>query len=442
MLKILSLILVFVFSFNVGAENHFNHVLEKYPRATISVYAKNITTNKVIFAFNEKKLMLPASTLKVITAYSALEVLKTDFTYQTKIFTDNKNNLYIKFSGDPSLTLENFEQLISKIPKKKFENLFIDDFIFDDQYYGDGDAQEDKKFCFSAPSSAIVINQNCFKGFLEPSTIIGQKAKLKFPEKIFAHIENKIITKKDPSCKALLKILDNNNFLLHGCIDINNPKINLNIAYQNPRQLIRDIIKDSQISLVKGVSFKEVKDPEDLKSVTIHNSPSLAEMIKIMLKDSNNLFANNIFKIIGTKNSSNRGSYSAASEKIYSILKDKINLSPDNSRIVDGSGASRYNLLAADQLVELMILASSNKIFRDALPIAREDGTLKDRHHNNVLNHNIVAKTGSLGNVLSLSGYINKNIVFAIMINGFVLPRAEAVRLEEQILSFLLELIT
>lgn len=185
----------------------------------------------------------------------------------------------------------------------------------------------------------------------------------------------------------------------------------------------------------KGISFKEAKD---LKIVATHNSASLAEMTKIMLKESNNLFANNIFKIIGTKNFSNQGSFFSASKEIYSFLKDKTNISPENSRIVDGSGASRYNLLAADQLVGLMTLASSNQIFMDALPIAGEDGTLENRY-NNALNYKVIAKTGSLGNVLCLSGYINKDIVFAIMINGFLLSKSEAIILEEQILSFLLK---
>ena len=99
----------------------------------------------------------------------------------------------------------------------------------------------------------------------------------------------------------------------------------------------------------------------------------------------------------------------------------------------DGSGLSRNDLISASTTVRLLTFMSKHKYFqqfRDALPIAGVDGTLRTRMRGTPAEGNVRAKTGSLSSVASLSGYVTtatgEHLVFSMMLNNY--PDAAAVR--------------
>lgn len=112
----------------------------------------------------------------------------------------------------------------------------------------------------------------------------------------------------------------------------------------------------------------------------------------------------------------------------------------------DGSGLSRYSLLTPDYIVKLLFnvqQADFFKAFEDSLPIAGIDGTLKERMTKTSAQAKVKAKTGSLGGISALSGYLitqdNEKLVFSIMINGFVGPALKYKNLEDKICIYLTE---
>jgi D-alanyl-D-alanine carboxypeptidase/D-alanyl-D-alanine-endopeptidase (penicillin-binding protein 4) len=99
----------------------------------------------------------------------------------------------------------------------------------------------------------------------------------------------------------------------------------------------------------------------------------------------------------------------------------------------DGSGLSRNDLISANTTVALLTFMTKHKYFeqfRDALPIAGVDGTLRTRMRGTPAEGNVRAKTGSLSSVASLSGYVTtaggEHLVFSMMLNNY--PDASAVR--------------
>jgi len=99
----------------------------------------------------------------------------------------------------------------------------------------------------------------------------------------------------------------------------------------------------------------------------------------------------------------------------------------------DGSGLSLNDLISANTTVQLLTFMSRHKYFaqfRDALPIAGVDGTLRTRMRGTPAEGNLRAKTGSLSSVASLSGYVTtaggEHLVFSMMLNNY--PDAAAVR--------------
>ena len=91
----------------------------------VGIVFKNLDSNEILYERHPNRLFVPASTIKLFTAYGALHYLGADYKFKTILSSDNKNvkegvlssNLYIKFNGDPSLTKSNIEEM--KIYKKK-----------------------------------------------------------------------------------------------------------------------------------------------------------------------------------------------------------------------------------------------------------------------------------------------------------------------------------
>lgn len=428
------------------ANNHIDKIIKANPRTSISIQIKDLKTDKEVYAYRPYRLMIPASVTKTFTAYAALEFLKPNFKYKTEILIEENSNLYFKLSGDPTLTLDHLNELVKKIPKDKTWNIFVDDFIFDQNYSANGRSFEDNKFCFSSPTSAISINLNCFKAVLKPGNAVGYKAILKLSSKVFANIENEIITKNDPSCAPNLITKEDNSYYLSGCIDINSKEIPLNIAYQDPRLMIKSMINyllnNNKIKYKGIITFKPSLNQSNI--LAKHISKNLSLIIDIMLKDSDNLIANNIAKTIAFYYFKSQGNFTNATKAIDKILSAKTNIKFSELRIFDGSGESRYNLIAADQLVDLCISAYNNKYiwnyFYKSLPIISVDGTLKHKFKEKPEFHGrIRAKTGHMGGVSTLAGFIDNKYAFAIMINGSADSKDHLLKLEDTLLSIILE---
>jgi D-alanyl-D-alanine carboxypeptidase/D-alanyl-D-alanine-endopeptidase (penicillin-binding protein 4) len=374
---------------------------------------------------NSNKLFTPASTLKLFTAYAALSYLQPDFVYSTEVRGDKgkikagilKDNLYIKFVGDPVLVSEDIEGLITQLKihhiNKINSDIVIDDTIFDRTYLGPGWLWDDNNFCYSAPISAIAINRNCFELALPLPTTIP-------------HIKLDNQLEEGNNCKQELISNQLNEYALTGCI---NEPTKWDIAYQNPRKYAQDLI--TSLLHKHHVKFNHIRfdqTPRGLDLIAAHKSPSLKKLVKIMLKESDNLIAENLLKTIGAAYYKTQGNFTNGAMAIKEILAKEAKLDTSKIRLVDGSGLSRYNLISPDTYITLFTAIDKNPMIKqeiwDSLPIAGVDGTLKDRITNKKLQGKVRAKTGGMSGITALVGYVESDnqglIAFAIMLNGFV----------------------
>lgn len=420
----------------------------------IAIKVEDLKTGKQVYSHNPYSAMVPASVTKSFTALAALEFLKPEFTYSTQILFDpskiNAQNeltdeLYMKFTGDPSLTIDDLKQLLSKLNEYKVKtiakNIIIDDFVFDQMYQAPGWAWDDNKFCFAAPTSAIVINKNCFQMNLIPNKTLNNLTHLTPISKVYADITNELITKKDNACAPELIAYFENKYSFEGCLNADSPEIPLRIAYQNPRlmiqSLIKELLQEQNIQFTGNILFSSTSP--NLKIIFEHKSQPLADLIYKMMKNSDNVSVDNILKTLGAYYYNTQGTFNNGTKALVEILSKKTSIDFAHIKLFDGSGGSRYNLISPDQLVDLYKAAYNNSDFYNSLPISGIDGSL-EVINNKELTGKIHAKTGSMGGVSALSGYIENNkkqtLVFAIMINGLG-TRSELKNLIEQILEAL-----
>ncbi len=184
----------------------------------------------------------------------------------------------------------------------------------------------------------------------------------------------------------------------------------------------------------------EVSDgtvPLDAVVIAKHLSPPLADILKLMNKPSDNAIAELIFKTLGAEVKGEPGTWQKGRQVIGEFLEE-IDAA---FRVVDGSGLSRYNLVTAELLVDLLVFVYNDfELMPDyvaSLPIAGVDGTLKNRMKGVRAERVLRAKTGTLSGVSALAGYtVTANgevLAFSILISHYAGPAAPARRIQDTI---------
>jgi D-alanyl-D-alanine carboxypeptidase/D-alanyl-D-alanine-endopeptidase (penicillin-binding protein 4) len=178
-------------------------------------------------------------------------------------------------------------------------------------------------------------------------------------------------------------------------------------------------VKDLKVLTTDGAQ-------RSLTTLAVYRSPKLSEIIKVINKISNNLYAENIFLTIARERRK-EGNSEEATLAVREILK-KAGLNTEGFYMVDGSGLSRFNLITPLETVHLLSTMARSpyaEAFYNSLAIPGGEGTLKDRRKGTSAAAliNIRAKTGTMTHVRNLSGYVTtKNgelLSFSFLCNNY-----------------------
>jgi D-alanyl-D-alanine carboxypeptidase/D-alanyl-D-alanine-endopeptidase (penicillin-binding protein 4) len=416
-------------------------------------------SGKVVYTKNADRYFQPASNQKLLTAYAAMHYLPMQYTYQTRLFANLaqvknhilQDNLYIQFTGDPTLTFNQFQNLLATLSAYGIQqingNIIIDDSHFDDVMMSPGTAWDDKHFCYGAPVSAISLDHNCVSLLLRPQALNQLVDISPTTVPFFMSIVDAVKTSPaEESCRLHVKA-EPSQYHISGCVHANDNDKTLNLAITDPRKHIQNVIayilKLQHINFNQGIVFQKFTNVPPLIAAAV--SPPLSQLINTMLKQSDNLIANALFKTVGGVYAKSPGDWQNGSEAVRMSLA-KVNIEIPNTTVIDGAGASRYNGLTPRQMVALLrqiYLSKQASFFINSLPVAGMDGTLKDRMRGSETRGFVWAKTGTETGVSSLAGVLktkqNKLLIFAIVSNGFVdLPIAYK-NLEDNICTSLIE---
>lgn len=413
---------------------------ERNFNAAIAVYVRSMKYEDTLYTRNINQPLMPASTLKVLTAEAALLYLGPDYRFSTQLLTDAKTikggvlqgNLYIILSGDPSLMYDDLVDLMLSLQTHQIKtiagNVYIDSTAYDQSFYGPGWEWTDKKYCYAAPISASIINHNCLPFQIMPSKVPGRTAQIVTSSKYFyPAIKNTVVTKASHARACSLRLLkgSGSEISLEGCMPVGRYTWGLSYVVENVpeynRALFKSLLNQLSIKVYGNVSFASA--PSDLSLIGMHNSQPLSILIHSMLKKSDNVIAGALFKKIGQLYMQRPGSWENGSIAVSQILARRAGVQIRGMRILDGSGLSPANLTTPAQLMQVLDFAyhhAASYEFISALPIAGVDGTLKYRMSN--IARKVRAKTGTISGVVSLAGYAvsgdKEPLAFVIMING------------------------
>lgn len=444
------------------AEINVEQLISTLPQgASAAFIAKNLDTNQIITQYQSETFMLPASTQKVFTALAAKLALDEDFRFQTALLTQGtmtqntlNGNLIVKFSGDPNLTSGQLFQLFSELKKQGVQqingDLILDTSVFAGHDKASGWIWNDLTMCFNAPPAAINIDHNCFYVNLNANQEIGEYAKVEvpsaYPVQVFSSAY--IVKKEDaPYCQLDVIAHDNNRYQVKGCMARLATPFGLSFSVQDPTAYGANIIQADLKKL--GIKFsgkvKEATTAQQGQILAEHFSAPLPELLKKMMKKSDNQIADALFRTVANQQQGRAASFSLASSVVRQLLRSKAGIRFNNSIVADGSGLSRHNQVSAATMLQALEYIAKNEeslhLF-ETFPIAGVDGTISGRGSmiSEPLMKNIIAKTGSLKGVYNLAGFMKnakgERIAFVQFINGYSTGDLESKTKRAPLVSF------
>lgn len=428
----------------------------KPKHSTLGVIAWDLTHNRLLVSDNARRAMLPASVQKLLLATAASHRLGNEFQFKTRLYakgmspasqspaTDGKANnkgtanskgkvdsLYLEFSGDPSLTQAQLNELLA--PLKGLGIASIGSLTLvgakEASTKARGWVWDDLGVCYAAPVSEFVIDENCIRAYLVPAKD-GKSSQVRLPKSGAVSIDNTLtldIAASPDACRPELEVTGENQYRLYGCWHSLN-SLPLSIAVSEPNAWARSKVTAAIDKF--GISIGRVSFANEVASgahlLSEHSSLPLPALVTKMLKESDNLIADAFFKTLG-KLKNNGADFIGSSQAMEASLAE-LGLELDHSRLLDGSGLSRYNLLSAQTLFNTLELIHDRPELNsliEALPIAGKDGTLAYRRGFGAppLKDKVFAKTGSMQGVANLAGFaISKDseIAFVVIENGLV----------------------
>jgi len=295
-------------------QNEINYIVApNTASADIGIYVKSMRHGDVLYGRNINQSLTPASTMKVMTAEAALVYLGPDYRFSTQLLTDAKSlkngvlqgNLYIVLSGDPSLTYENLADLMLTLQSQNIQavsgNVYIDSTAYDQRFYGPGWVWNDKNYCYAAPISASIINHNCLPFKIAPSKVSGGQARVvTSPKYFYPGIRNSVVTKARRSRDCGLKMSTNTNSTigLDGCMSQGRYEWGMSYVVADipeyNRTLFKTLLNRMGVNVYGTVTFGS--SSKNLSMIGSHASKPLRDLIKDMLKKSDNIIAGALFK--------------------------------------------------------------------------------------------------------------------------------------------------
>ncbi len=409
MKKVLISLFVFVLMIQGALASNFNKSIKRFdiPKNSISISFKELNTGKLKSELNSKMPVSPASTQKLLTYFPSLNILGEDYNFSTKLYVTQNKDYYIVLGADPYLTTDELNLLVSKIKIKKWgelKNLYIDDTVLDNKTWGEGWQWDDDLNPYMPKFGAYNLDKNLY-------TLIVRPTKLSAPAEIFSDIFypatyiNQTETSLDKTDLQFLReyYITPDSITVIGNVS-HEVKTLIPVSYLRKYFILRldEAFRNAKISYYG--KYPKAKLPANATLVYEIKHP-IAQATKDVLKNSNNMIAETVFKLAGGKYTNNTGTESSAMAMFNNYCqKNKIDYT--KIHITDGSGVSKNNLINADFMTDYII--SINKIYgteklQKMLPTAGE-GTLEHRMF--YLKDKLWAKTGTLSNISGITGIL------------------------------------
>ena len=362
----------------------------------------DLTEGRSLFCYNHRQIMRPASTMKLLTAITALDQLGGEHSFSTSLYYRGTisggtlhGDLYCVGGMDPMFDYADMDSLVEAVKELGVSRIMgrvvADVSMKDTLRWGEG-------WCWDDDNVTLT------------PLLVGRK---------------------DEFTQVLLSKLK------RGGVDIGNARTDTGT--------MRGVARAQRSAT--GAS-RAGTGPAPTRGEAVHiatRSHNIADVLHTMMKESDNLYAECMFYQVAAS-SGHQPARAIDAARLERALIERTGLDSQPYRIADGSGLSLYNYLSPELEVALLRYAYQRVDLYDrllpSLPVAGVDGTLKKRMKGTRAEGNVQAKTGTLTGVISLAGYLTAatghRLCFAIFNQG-TLRASDAREFQDKICRILCE---
>jgi D-alanyl-D-alanine carboxypeptidase/D-alanyl-D-alanine-endopeptidase (penicillin-binding protein 4) len=417
---------------------------QKVPGTSLSVFVREVGREEPLISYNSTVPRNPASTMKVVTTYSALESLGPAYTWRTRAYATGPirnqvldGDLVLVGGGDPFMTHERWWAFVSGLRQAGFARI-AGDVIIDNTYFAsqgdDRGAFDSRPYrSYNVLPDALLVNFQTVTINAVPDAATGSVRVSANPWPANLAIDNKI--RLDPGgCKrgaggivvAMPDGANGNRVELAGryaagCGQFSVPRAVMK-APDYAYGLFRTFWQQSGGTLGGGMRLGAL--PPDAKLLYSHESLTLAEVIRLVNKYSSNSMARALFLTMGAERYPGRPATTAAGREAVMAFLAQHGIAAPELVLENGSGLSRNERISVATMAEVLLAAYRSQYmpeFAASLPLSATDGTLRRRFKAPEMQGRLRMKTGSLEDVAALAGFVNaasgRTFVTVVIVN-------------------------
>ncbi|MBI4807605.1 MAG: D-alanyl-D-alanine carboxypeptidase/D-alanyl-D-alanine-endopeptidase [Nitrosomonadales bacterium] len=405
------------------------------PRSSIAVEVREVGKHSSLISLNAQRAMNPASVMKLVTTYAALDLLGPAYTWKTEAWIDGElrdgvldGNLILKGYGDPKFTIEQFWLWLRELRDRGLReirgDLILDRSHFDLPTYDPAEFDSDPVRAYNVGPDALLLNFNTLRFRYTPD---GNGMKVITEPRLEGLTFDNQLVPHPPSgdCDGwndtILTQATGDSVVLQGGYpsDCGEREQSLSILPHTRyvESVFRAVWKEVGGTLNGGL--REAAIPADAQLFSTHRSEPLSGIIRDINKFSNNVMARQLFLTLGS--ASYKPSLAAewgmsdvplnTERSIETVQNWLQRLGLDFPELVleNGAGLSRKERISARHMAQMLQSAADHPLYpelQSSLPILGVDGSVKRRLKESPAASHAHLKTGTLDGVRTLAGYV------------------------------------
>lgn len=434
------------------------------PDADVSVVVREIGATGALVEMNADVPRPPASTMKLLPTWAALDLLGPAYSWKTRAWADApvvkgvlKGNLYLQGGGDPLLTIERWWRFVADLRQTGLRVIEGDIVVDQTRFAAANERPEDFDGrpwrTYNVLPDALLVNWQSSDFTVRP-----------------ADDGDRIVVTIQPFPEGL--VIDNRASLVKGRCSGRNRRIAITVPDDRPERIVVSgrlaascgpqtqrlaIMEPAQfaygtfVTLWRqlGGEFRggllRAPTPPSARLLQTQESLSLAEIVRVTNKFSSNLMARTLVLSIAAETSGTPASAAAGEAAIRDWLEDR-GLEFPELVIANGSGLSREARISADSMARLLAGAWQSRYapeFLASLALGGLDGTLEKRFRDVEDPSRIRMKTGTLRDVSSIAGYVTgdsgKHYAVVIFVNHAGAQNGAGEAIQEAVIEWVLK---
>ena len=420
---------------------------------TVGVSVVDAQSGTVLASHQAARKMNPASGTKLLTTAAALHLLPMTPGWETRVHGVVSGEravgaLRLVGEGDPRLLIAHLERLADGVADSGVTHvdggLVVHAGRFDTEGLPPAYDQKQTDAGYRPSVGAVAANFGAVRVVVRPGKRVGKPAVVTVEggeQAVTLSTEVRTVKGAGRSLTfdAVTGADGRTTIVVKGRIGIKAKAYDLRKRLHDPDLWTGDVLKAllARRGITIGGEVTVTTDPlptdsgASLASIT---SRTLPELLLDVNTWSNNFMAETVFKQMGCEPAV-PCSWKLATERVTEVLRTRVGLPEESFEVVNGSGLYRATMISAAAMTQLLVHMAGDQrragAFLGSLAVSGRAGTLKRRLTSKWTRGKVKGKTGTLDEVVSLSGYVpyrGSTLAFSVLVNGATPERTGAIR--------------